>query len=290
VAGSKNPLPLGMGSVKLGGKSMGYVECIEKAKTYIQEHISEKITIRELAEQAGYSLYHFCHVFVNMTGLSPGAYIRKVRLELAAENILNGESVTEVSGKYDFETPSGFAKAFRKYHGMSPTEYKMRGGRMKPEIKKLDAFTAVCYCLAKPEGEFKFLDHTAYWLGKDFSSVTLEEYQKLTYEGYAEIGVWLHPEEGSGELSYYFGPVVKSKDYIPAGMEVVEIPAAEFAVFTVPPAKDVVELHANIQKTWKEIYTEWLDSNGEWKYDQTKVNFEYYCGEDTCIYVPVCKA
>lgn len=268
---------------------MRYMECIEQIKSYIREHITEPVTVKELAEQSGYSLYHFCHVFVNVAGLSVGAYIRKVRLDMASEDILNGDSVMEVSSRYDFETQSGFAKAFRKQYGMSPTEYKMRGGIMRPEIKKMDAFTAVCYCLAKPEGEFDFISNTAYWLGKDFSSVSLEDYQKLTYEGYAEIGTWLHPEEKTGELSYYFGPIVKSKDYIPEGMEAVEVPEAEYAVFTVPAAKDVAELHANIQKTWKYIYTEWLDAS-EWKYDEAKVNFEYYCGENTYIYVPICKA
>lgn len=268
---------------------MGYSECIEKTKSYIREHILETITAKELAKQSGYSMYHFCHVFVNVTGLSVGAYIRKMRLDLAAEDILSGESVMEISGRYDFETPSGFAKAFRKQHGMSPTEYRARGGIMKPEMKKMDAFAAVCYCLAKPEGEFDFISNTAYWLGKDFSSVSLEDYQKLTYEGYAEIGTWLHPQEKTGEFSYYFGPIVKSKDFIPEGMELVEVPEAEYAVFLVPAAKDVAELHANIQKTWKYIYTEWLD-NSEWKYDEGKVNFEYYCGENTYIYVPVCKA
>ena len=90
-------------------------------------------------------------------------------------------------------------------------------------------------------------------------------------------------------MSYYFGPIVKSTDYIPEGMEAVEVPAAEYAVFLVPAAKDVAELHANIQKTWKYVYTEWLE-NSEWKYDESKVNFEYYCGEHTYVYVPICKA
>ena len=159
---------------------------------------------------------------------------------------------------------------------------------MKPEIKKMDAFSAACYCLAKPEGEFDFVSNTAYWLGKDFSSVSLEEYQKLTYEGYSEIGAWLHPDKTTGELCYYFGPIVKNTNYVPEGMSLIQIPAAEYAVFTVPQAKDVAELHANIQKTWKYIYTEWLD-NSNWKYDESKYNFERYLGENTYIYVPICK-
>ena len=267
---------------------MTYLESIEKSKNYILEHLTEPITAEELASESGYSLYHFCHVFSNVTGYSVGTYIRNLRLAMAAEDLLYGQSVMDVSCKYAFDTQSGFAKAFRRQYGMSPTEYKKWRIMMKPEIKKMDAFTAACYCLAKPEGEFDFISNTAYWLGKDFSSVSLEDYQKLTYDGYSEIGAWLHPDSTTGELCYYFGPIVKNTDYVPEGMSLIHIPEAEYAVFTVPQAKDVNELHANIQKTWKYIYTEWLD-NSEWKYDESKFNFERYLGENTYIYMPVCK-
>lgn len=267
---------------------MSYLESIEKSKRYIMEHITETITAETLAMEAGYSLYHFCHVFSNVTSLSVGAYIRQLRLTMAADDLLQGQSVMDISCKYDFDTPSGFARAFRRHYGMSPTEFKKWRNTMKPEIKKMDAFSAACYCLAKPEGEFDFVSNTAYWLGKDFSSVSLEEYQKLTYEGYSEIGAWLHPDKTTGELCYYFGPIVKNTNYVPEGMSLIQIPAAEYAVFTVPQAKDVAELHANIQKTWKYIYTEWLD-NSNWKYDESKYNFERYLGENTYIYVPICK-
>ena len=157
---------------------------------------------------------------------------------------------------------------------------------MTPELKKLDAFTAIGYSLAPPEGEVDVLESGAYWLGKDFSSVSKEEYQKLTYPGYAEIGTWMHPDQSGSDLRYFLGPEVKNTDYVPEGMVVLEFLAAEYAVFTVPAAKDLDELHANIRKTWKYIFSQWFDTS-EWKYDESKMDFERYCGEETCIYVPV---
>ena len=76
---------------------MTYLESIEKSKNYILEHLTEPITAEELASESGYSLYHFCHVFSNVTGYSVGAYIRNLRLTMAAEDLLYGQSVMDVS-------------------------------------------------------------------------------------------------------------------------------------------------------------------------------------------------
>ena len=200
---------------------MGHTETMEDVLRYIDEHISRGLTAEELARVSGYSFYHFCHLFAIDMGLSVGAYLRRRRLELAAGEILQGGSITEISTKSGFETPSGFSKAFRRHYGMAPTEYKSKKGEidvMTPEIKYVEGFSAVGYCLAPPEGEFDVLDASAYWLGKDFSSVSRADYAKLTYPGYAEIGAWMHPDQVAGEFYYFFGPQVKEKSFIPDGM------------------------------------------------------------------------
>ena len=155
-------------------------ETIKKVMKYIDENIDGSITAEELAGVAQYSFYHFCHLFSAFTGCSVAAYLRRRRMELAALDLLEGSSVTSVSVKRGFETPSGFAKAFRRHYGMSPTEYKRKGGhKMELKTQQMEAFTAVGYCLAPPQGEFDWIDATAYWLGKDFSSVSKEDYEKF---------------------------------------------------------------------------------------------------------------
>ena len=107
---------------------MRHTETMEDVLLYIDEHISRGLTAEELARVSGYSFYHFCHLFAIDMGLSVGAYLRRRRLELAAGEILQGGSITEISTKSGFETPSGFSKAFRRYYGMAPTEYKSKKG------------------------------------------------------------------------------------------------------------------------------------------------------------------
>ena len=98
----------------------------------------------------------------------------------------------------------------------------------------------------------------------------------------------MHPEGMSDELYYFFGPVVESKSFAPAGMETLDIPEAEYAVFRVAKGADVSALHENVKKTWRFIFNDWFDNSG-YVFDHTKFDFEYYLGEETYIYVPIRK-
>lgn len=160
---------------------------------------------------------------------------------------------------------------------------------MNYELKHMDVLHAVCYKFA-PEGEFNFHDSSAYWYGKDFSTVSKAEYQEIAAHSDAEIGIWLDPDAVTGEFFYFFGPIVpEGVNRIPAGMEKIEIPEADYAVFSVPPAQDADALHANIQKVWEDIF-EWFHTDDEYKATSKKCIFEYYSGDTTAIYVPVVKA
>ena len=269
---------------------MGYREDMERCRDYIAEHIQDEITPAGLAAQFGYSFYHFCHVFRSVNGVAVAEYLRERRLCRAAAELQKGSSVTEAALDCGFETVSGFTRAFTRKFKMAPSAYrKLKGARMimKPEMKKLAAFTAVGYIL-KPESEIDVKENGAYWLGRDFSSVSKEDYARLCTPSYGEVGLWMHPEGKGAELYYFFGPTVPNKSFVPTGMEVLEIPEAEYAVFTVPKAATVEQLHENVKKTWKFIFNDWFDGSG-YVFDHTKYDFEYYHGEDTFIYVPVVK-
>jgi len=104
---------------------LNYKEEIQKSIEFIENHIKEDITVVEIASHAGYSLYHFCRVFSLCKGVSVMEYVRDRRLSLAATELFNGRKIIDIALDYGFETPSGFAKAFRKACGYSPTQYMM---------------------------------------------------------------------------------------------------------------------------------------------------------------------
>ncbi len=81
-----------------------------------------------LAADAGYSVSHFQRLFTRMTGLSPAAYSRALRLERASEALSSGERVTDAIYDAGYSAPSRFYEASGKRMGMAPTAWA-NGGR-----------------------------------------------------------------------------------------------------------------------------------------------------------------
>lgn len=255
---------------------------------YIEEHANDPLTVDDLAKVAGYSLHHFCHAFASHTGIPAATYLRRRHLDLAADAILAGATTTEAAAMWGFDTASGFAKAFRKHYGMSPTEYKkLYKGEViaTPTFKSMDAFSAIGYHLSPPEGDFDILDHGAYWHNQDFSSIDPEEYNKLTYPGFAEISAWVRPTEKNPMPFYFVGIIVKDKSFVPKGAVVIDAPAANYAVFTVS-AGNLLALNRNVKRMWQHIFFSWFGTSG-YLYDENALAFEYYLGENAYLHVPI---
>ena len=87
----------------------------------------------------------------------------------AARDLLSGKSSVSVAAARGFQTLSGFAKAFRKHYGLSPSEYQKELAderfRIEPEFRSLASFTAVGYRLTAA-GRSDVLNVGAYWMGR----------------------------------------------------------------------------------------------------------------------------
>lgn len=279
---------------------MSYREDMLKCRAYIDEH-PEDITAQELAAKFGYSFWHFCHIFRSVNGISVGTYLRERRLARAAVALLTGASVTEAAGRAGFDTPSGFTRAFTRSFGVGPSVYqKQKGGLVMTEnikakievtMAEIPAFSAAGYKVY-PETALDSVDELrnsgAYWLGKDFSAVSAEDYASLTYPGYAEIGMWLAGGATMESLYYFLGPTVKEGSKIPDGMEQYDFEAAECAVFKLPQAADMPALQQTVRSGWQYIFTEWFEEN-PYQLDESKPYFECYRGDDAYICVPILK-
>ena len=263
---------------------MTHKETITACLAYIEDHLDEDLTPRRLAEVSGYSFHYFCHFFTVYNGMAVGEYIRRRRLSRAGDELKKGRTVTETAFDYGFDTVAGFSRAFKKEFGICASDYRKRGGydRMKVTVQKMDEIKVIGYEIV-PDGAVDVKTSGAYWQGKDFSAVSKEDFARAAEGSDAEIGIWDHPADDTGKLSYFFGPVVKSFDFVPAGMKTLTIPAAQYAVFTSDPADltgDVSGFADTIRACWKYIYTEWLDNNGEYVYDENGLAFEYYADKN----------
>lgn len=282
---------------------MSYQESMEQAAAYIGSHCREEITAVELAGKYGYSFYHFCHIFRACIGMSPGEYLRRARLKAAAAELHAGRGVTEVALDFGFSTTGGFAKAFRREFGVSPSQYRQahlraliitqKGGAvMEPRFEKKAAFWAVG-CETRPQNDSAdILEQGAGWHDQDYSQVSKEDYVRVAACDLGEIGLWVHPEEKSGELAYFYGPIVIDSSDVPPGMSRIAIPAAEYAVFPVEQAaadyaaQDLTALRDHIRDTWKYVYREWFENSGK-EQDQSKMCFEFYHGDTVEVWAPV---
>lgn len=98
---------------------------IQNVCDYISSHPKEKLSIAELAEQAGYTEYYFSHKFKTEVGLTINDYIKKKKLE-QAKLLLSAspKSIQEISEELGFGSRSYFSTLFLKETGLSPKEYR----------------------------------------------------------------------------------------------------------------------------------------------------------------------
>ena len=87
---------------------MNNIDYIKMAIEDIEEHLTDDIGLKDIADNVNFSEYHFHRLFKSLTGYSLKDYIRKRRLTLAAIDLSNGMSIIEVSNKYLFSSQSSF--------------------------------------------------------------------------------------------------------------------------------------------------------------------------------------
>jgi AraC-like DNA-binding protein len=97
----------------------------KKIANYIEEHLSEDISLATLAELARLSPFHFVRAFKQSFGLPPHRYLSRLRMEQAKSLLADLEmSVTQVAFNLGFNETSSFTTTFRKHIGLTPTAYR----------------------------------------------------------------------------------------------------------------------------------------------------------------------
>ena len=163
---------------------------------------------------------------------------------------------------------------------------------MEPIIREENKIYAVGYSYETDWTELiRTVDRAAYWSVIDFSNMDKAAYAGLENKSGAEIAFWLCKETGDFEMRFFFGERVESVGNVPDGMEVLEIPAAKYAIFTLESQLMTAGKAAYVQAIkdlWQYIFEEWFPGSG-YRHDDEKCNFEVYSGDLMQIYVPVCE-
>lgn len=111
---------------------MEWIAGIQKAIDYIEDHLTDEIQYENVAAVSFSSNYHFQRVFSILCGYTLGEYIRMRRLTLAGTELAGGkDKVIDVASKYGYDSPDSFAKSFKQFHGITPSEARTNGKMLK---------------------------------------------------------------------------------------------------------------------------------------------------------------
>ncbi len=98
---------------------------IIKVVDYINSNYTEAISLEELCEISGVSKQHLCRLFQSVLNTRPMEYIAKRRIQAAKELLSHTDlSVEDIAEQTGFCSGSYFCKLFRRYEGITPTQFR----------------------------------------------------------------------------------------------------------------------------------------------------------------------
>jgi len=122
------------------GSPAEHREAAARVKLLLREELSRKLSLQELAGQAGYSPYHLCRLFKRQTGLSIHRYRQHLRLCESLDLLVEfpQRSVAEIAHGLGFASHSHFSTAFHGHFALTPRAFRQRtNGRSLQELRKI---------------------------------------------------------------------------------------------------------------------------------------------------------
>lgn len=103
----------------------GQIQATKAIRDYLVQHLDEKNSLEHLAKEAHLNLTVFHTVFFHIYGDTPYAYLKKYKMNLAANILLNeNKKIGDIALELGYSNASKFAKAFRSVYGILPKDYR----------------------------------------------------------------------------------------------------------------------------------------------------------------------
>ena len=242
---------------------MGWIEGIGEAISYIEENLTEKLEIENIAKRAFVSPFYFQKGFAMLCDFTVGEYIRQRRLTLAGSELVSTDGkIIDIALKYGYDSPDSFTKAFTRFHGVTPTAVRKDGAMVKSfaplkikfaleggyimdyKIVEKDSFTVI-----GASRTFKYdtakLEIPQFWT---------EHYQ--TEKGRIVCGMYgvcIDESAGPDEFEYLIADSYDPSATVPDGFVIKNIPKHTWAVFACNGA-----MPKALQDVSQKIFSEWL--------------------------------
>ena len=243
---------------------------------YIEDHLTDDLSLEIIAEYAGVSDYHFRKIFFYLSGLTLSEYIKNRKLSEANKDLLHGEKVTDVAFKYGYQSMDGFTRAFKKWSGFLPSDViktginksfpklsfviTVKGGiPMEFRIEDKPAFNLVGVSKRVPM-QFEGVNNEIVKLAQSITDEQKEEMHSLqNIEPYEIVNASYDADANflkeEGDLTHLIG-ILTTENYVSDLLEKVPVEACTWAIF---PSEGPFPF--TLQETMAKIYTEWLPSS-----------------------------
>lgn len=288
---------------------MDWIMGMQRAINYVEEHLTEELDFDVVAREAAYSSFYFQRLFSLLCGFTLGDYIRNRRLTLAGEELLTSDKrIIDIGIKYGYANPRSFTRAFLKFHGVTPTEARMNGAKLK-------SFSRISVKVVLTGGDtinYRIVDEPAFdviervelhstvgdenlrTIPKFWDNCqtdgTVEKIRELAADKSRIFGICYGDSAGNdGTFEYSIAAPCAADAYMPSGFRRSTVPARTWAVFEcrgpVPEA---------IRVLWREIFSDFFPTSG---YKPTfEMDIEFYFDGDmgssdyrSEIWIPVVK-
>ena len=233
---------------------------VQRMQDYIETHLTDEITMADLAGAALFSPWYSYRLFKMLTGITPSDYIRRLRLSESAKKLKNEDvKISDIAFEIGFGSVDGYQRAFVREFGCNPKEYaknpvpitlfipygvKFRDLR-KDECKMENIKNVFIQVIKKPERKVIIKrgktadDYFAYCeeVGCDVWGL-LMSMDSLCGE---PVCMWLPDSMKKSGTSTYVQGVEVDKDFegdIPDGFDIISLPEAEYLMFQGEPFRE----------------------------------------------------
>jgi AraC family transcriptional regulator len=263
-----------------------YNRALNSSVNYIEQNLKNRFEMEDVADRAGFSLFHFMRVFYSFTGYTLKGYIRERRLSDAARELLrSNKKVLELATEYCFESSETFIRAFKKEFKETPNQFRKKKQlikytpRLKVQICRITKGEMKMDCKIKDMDDIRVV-------GIKRKIVTRESKQQiaalwddfLSHKNKNEnlrtaqtVGIcfpepkYLEQQPEPDDTWFYMAAVIVKDDVdIPDGLIEHTIPASKYAIFTHKGSFE--KLH----ETYKFISVDWIQ----------QVDYEFYLHEE----------
>lgn len=288
---------------------MDWITGIQNAINYIENHLTEEIDYDKAAAVAACSSFYFQRIFSILCDISLSEYIRNRRLTLAG-NELNASNakVIDIALKYGYESPESFARAFSKFHGITPSEAKKNGSKLKSfsrlsvkitlsggsvmdyKIVEKEAFEIIEKVEAHSiENETNLKSIPDFWTRSHNDGTVKALFENATDNTFIFGVCYGNNSDSAKTFNYSIGAICDENTIVPKGFRKNTIPARTWAIFECKGA-----MPKAIQDMWHKITAEFFPTSG---YEPTcEMDIEAYTEGDmgsenyrSEIWIPVVK-